>query len=258
MLSVGKLSTAWKMPTLPILIAFLAGLALLVGLGTWQMERRAWKGDLLARIAARMAMAPLVLGARLGDTKAIDYRRVQVTGRFAHDRSLYLSGRADKGRAGVHVITPLMRDGLPPVLVNRGWLQGVGTTRAGRDAKPPKGVVTLTGIARMAREPALFTPANNPAKGFWITYDPIAMGQAAGIGVPLPVVVEAEAKPSVDLGNGPKGGITRMNFANNHLSYALTWYALALALAVIFVLYHRTPGRINGRANGSGGREVRP
>ncbi|MCZ6886230.1 MAG: SURF1 family protein [Alphaproteobacteria bacterium] len=227
----------WLRPTMPALTAFIAALALLVGLGTWQLERRTWKRDLNASIAHRMAMAPLALGASITDPAAIDYRHVSVAGRLLHGRSLYLSSRPYRGRNGVHVITPLVRDGLPPVLVNRGWLPGTAKTQRTGDAGRVAGNVTVTGIARIAPEPRLFTPPNNPAKGFWMTYDPIAMGRAAGIGVPLAVVVEADL--SANSGDRPKGGITKMNFANNHLQYALTWYALAIALIVVFVLYHR-------------------
>jgi len=227
----------WRRPSLSAWICYLGTLALLVGLGTWQMERRAWKHEILAKVAAGMKAAPRAPGASLADTSALDYRRVTVTGRFAHDRELYLSGRFHRARHGVHVITPLIRLGLPPVLVNRGWVPLANKAPATRRAGQVRGTVTVTGIARTIFRHGLFVPDNDPVKGFWMTYAPDAMGQAAGTPTPLPLVVEADG--TANPGGLPKGGVTRIDFRNDHLNYALTWYALAIALTVIFAIYHR-------------------
>ncbi len=228
---------AWRRPSLAAWICSLGCLAVLVGLGTWQLERRAEKRGLLAKVTAGMQAKPLALGATIADWAALDYRRVRVTGRFDHGRELYLSSRFYRGRHGTHVITPLIRPGLPPVLVNRGWVplanKDPGTRRSGQ----VQGVRTITGIARTVFPHGWLVPDNDPVKGFWIVYAPAAMGAAAGVGVPLPLVVEAGAKENP--GGLPKGSVTRIDFPNNHLGYALTWYALAMVLVIIFAVFHR-------------------
>ena len=227
----------WRRPSLSAWTCYLSVAALLAGLGTWQLERRAWKQLILAKVAAAMKAAPLALGASIADSAALDYRRVRVTGRFAHGSELYLSGRFHRARHGVHVITPLIRPGLPPVLVNRGWVplanKAPGTRRAGQ----LQGTLTVTGIARTVYRHGLFVPDNDPVKGFWMTYAPDAMGAAAGTRAPLAVVVEADG--TANPGGLPKGAVTRIDFRNDHLNYALTWFALAVALTVIFAIYHR-------------------
>ena len=227
----------WLRPSYSAWICYLCALVFLVALGTWQLERRAWKQLILAKVSAGMEAAPLALGASLADAPALDYRRVRITGRFAHGRELYLSGRFHRVRHGVHVITPLIRPGLPPVLVNRGWVPQANKDPGTRRAGQLQGPVTVTGIARTVFRSVLFVPDNDPVKGFWMTYAPDAMGAAAGTRAPLAVVVEADG--TANPGGLPKGAVTRIDFRNDHLNYALTWFALAVALTVIFAIYHR-------------------
>ncbi|MDH3242399.1 MAG: SURF1 family protein [Alphaproteobacteria bacterium] len=215
-------------------------MAVLIGLGTWQVERLVWKRELSATISARTKAPPLALGGVVAHPAAMDYRRVSATGRFDHGRALYLSPRFLDGRPGAHIITPLMRGRLPPVLVNRGWVPLDRKTPATRQAAPGQGPVTVTGIARSDFRRGLFVPDNDAAKGFWIAYDPPAMARAMGIGAPLPLVLEADGAPNP--GGLPKGAVTRIDLPNNHLGYALTWYALATALLAVFALAHR-PGQ---------------
>jgi surfeit locus 1 family protein len=90
--------------------------------------------------------------------------------------------------------------------------------------------------ARAARR-GLFTPANDPARGFWLIADPAAMALAAGVG-PVPgLIVEADATPSP--GGYPKGTKATVNITDNHLQYALTWYSLALVLVVVVYAVRR-------------------
>jgi surfeit locus 1 family protein len=227
----------WRRPSLSAWICYFSALLLLAGLGTWQLERRAWKHAILAKVTAGMKAAPLALGASIEGIAGLDYRRVRVSGRFAHGRELYLSGRFHRARHGVHVITPLIRPGLPTVLVNRGWVPQANKDPGTRRAGQLQGPVTVTGIARTLFRRGLFVPDNDPVKGFWMTYAPDAMGEAAGTRAPLAVVVEADG--TANPGGLPKGAVTRIDFRNDHLNYALTWYALAIALTVIFAIYHR-------------------
>ncbi len=210
-------------------ILTLVGLAVLVALGTWQVERLAWKRALLSEIAARTAAAPVPLPARIADPEAWRYRRVRVTGRFDHAHEMLLAA----GR-GWQVITPLLRDGAPAVLVVRGFVPADKRAPESRMAGQLKGELTLTGIVRLApSRKGWFTPANDPAAGRWYWRDRDAMARAAGLAAVAPVFVEAEASAP---GGWPQGGVTRLDIPNRHLQYALTWYALAVVLAVIYVI----------------------
>ena len=231
---------AWRRPRAGAWACFGIGLVVLLGLGTWQLERLGWKRNLINTIATRTTAPPLALGGAVADPAAFDYRRVSATGRFDHGRAIFVSPRFLDGRAGAQMITPLLRAGLPPVLVNRGWIPLDRAVPVPRQGGRTNGRVTVTGIARGIFRRGLFVPENDPAKGFWITYDPAAMARAMGIGAPLPLVVEADG--TAHSGGLPKGGVTRIDLPNNHLGYALTWYALAMALVAVFALAHR-PGQ---------------
>jgi surfeit locus 1 family protein len=221
--------------------ATVAGVALLVGLGTWQLERRSEKHVLIAHIESRMAAAPVVLPAIVGNAEAFDYRRVTVTGRFLPGKDMRVLNRVLDGRAGVHVVTPLVRDGAPAVLVIRGWAPGNNAATETPSAVSAGERVTVTGIARVPRPPGPFVPANDPARGLWYALDTGAMAVAQSIGPVAPVVVWADAAP----GNRayPRGGQLPPVPQDNHLSYALTWYSLALALAVVVVIARRRAAR---------------
>jgi len=218
--------------------AVVTGIAVLIGLGTWQLARRAEKHTLIALIESRMAAPPVALPAVIGDADAFDYRRMVVAGRFLHGKDMRLLNRVLDGRAGVHVVTPLARDGGTTVLVNRGWAPGDPAA----PAPPPAGAggerVTVTGIARVPRPPGPFVPANDAARGLWYALDIAAMATARDLGPVAPVIVWADAARG-DAGGYPRGGQAPPMLQDNHLSYALTWYSLALALAVIAVIARR-------------------
>ena len=216
-------------------LVFVPALAFLISLGMWQLDRLAWKTDLIERIEMRTAAAAMPLPARLSDPDTFDYRRVTVTGRFLYDREMYLPGRVYRGMAGFHVVTPLDRGyGTAPVLVNRGWVPADRSSLEARPAGQLAGEVTIEGIARTPAAPGRWTPENRPADRIWYYYDLPAMARVAGLSEPLPVYVEAG--PAENPGGFPIGGQTRIDFPNNHLGYALSWFAMALGLAVVYCL----------------------
>ncbi len=220
----------------PTLISVPA-LVLLLGLGTWQVQRLYWKTALIDRLESRMAAPAMDLPATLSDPDAAEFRRGRVAGRFLHAREMYLLGTSPRGNAGFYVVTPLLRAEAPPVLVNRGWVPPERKHPARRQAGQPPGQVVVEGIVRKAQTPGWFTPDNEPDKNLWFTIDPAAMGRAAGLDRVAPVYLQAQA---VEAPRGaPLGLPSELKLRNQHLQYAITWYALALALVVIYVLYHR-------------------
>lgn len=211
---------------LPSLLAAL-GVLILVGLGTWQVYRLRWKEGILAQITAAEQHPP----APLTDHPP-DYGRVSVTGRFRYDEALSLGVDVrDTTRGSVmghYQLVPLERDHAKTVLVNRGWVP--------ENVKPndPQGTVTVTGYVRPATHAAWFTPANDIPHRLVYALDPQAIAAELGIGPVEPFSLTV-------LGTVPNGTypVPAADFPrppNNHLVYAITWYSLAIALVVMFVL----------------------
>lgn len=228
---------------LPILCVA-AAIALLVGLGTWQIQRKAWKEGLIAAIADRYDRASTPLGDlpdRPADAGDLAFLHVTVDGRFRDAASFVVPRPAPPGavsagslsQPGFGLLTFLDRaDGLP-VLVDRGWIPATMRESAPRGAGP----VHLLGVVRAAPAPGWLTPDNVPADGIWYSIDPPAMAEAAGLGPVLPFYVALEAAPGsvAEPPIPPQRAVPTLR--NEHLGYAVTWYGLAAALvAMLFVL----------------------
>ena len=222
-------------------IFLVPALAILTGLGVWQLQRLEQKSELIARIEAGLAAEPALLPAQVPDPDAWDYRRVLVEGVFLHDRELFLTGRTYRGQPGLHVVTPLRHadsgseDAV--ILVNRGWIPLAARDRAGRADGLPTDAVTVSGIARRPPERGWMQPDNEPDANLWFWVDVAAMAEAAAVGPVPELILEADAAGDAL----PIGGQTRFDIPNNHLQYAITWFAFAVILLVIYVLYHRRP-----------------
>ena len=208
----------------------------LLGLGTWQLQRLEWKQDLIAHRTAALGQPAAALPLDDQGASASDFRRVSLTGRFLHEFEFYLVPRVFDGQIGLHVITPFARSEGPTVLVDRGWVPETARAPHARAAGQVSGIVTVDGIARTTTPHNFFTPDNDARANQWFWVDIPAMAEHAGI-VLQPVFVEAGAAPNPRA--LPVGGQTRMGIPNNHLGYAVTWYALAAALAAIYIIYHR-------------------
>ncbi len=194
--------------------------AALLGLGVWQVQRRVWKLDLIARVEARVHAAPVAPPAFDRDPATLEYIRVRLTGRFAAGPPTLVQAVTDYG-GGFWAMQPLAT-AHGTILVNRGFVPPDTPVPA------PAGEVTLTGLVRRSEPGGGFLRANDPAAGRWYSRDVAAIAAARGIAGPVaPWFVDAAAS-----GDGyPKGGLTVVRFRNNHLVYALTWFALAAMVA---------------------------
>jgi surfeit locus 1 family protein len=224
--------------TAATLLAFLA----LVALGTWQLERLAWKRDLIATRQAQLAAPAEPLPATASDWRAWDFRVTIVHGGFRHDLEQLFGVAAIDGRVGHHVLTPLVRPDGVAVLIDRGWVPADQTHPAARRAGQLEGPVGIRGIARYRADdrPGWFTPDNRPEQSLWYWYDLGALERTLRLPL-LPVVVEADATPNP--GGLPLAGRTRTELPNSHLQYAITWYGLAAGLLVIWVSFGLARGR---------------
>lgn len=234
----------WFRPSLWPTVFTVPALAVLVALGVWQLQRLEAKTALLARIDARMAAPAVAMPGVIDDPGAWDYRRVTAEGVFLHERELHLTGRTYRGRAGFQIVTPLRRtDATAPgqvVLVNRGWVPLDRREPETRAEGLPAGPVSVTGVLRRPAGPGWMQPDDDPEANLWFGVDLPAMAAAAGIAPPPTLILEAAAGPEPAV--LPIGGQTRLDIPNNHLQYAITWFAFAVVLAAIYILYHRRAG----------------
>lgn len=216
--------------TIPVLIS-------LIALGGWQVQRLYWKDTLIERLQARGSAEPVALPQWIDNVEAFEFRRVSVTGEFIHDKEFYVINRSLNGKPGLNIVTLLKRaDGGGHVLVNRGWVPFDKRDPKTRSEGQVTGGVIIDGIIRIAKGPAMFTPENEPHNNTWFFVDPSSMSAAAGL-PPLQgyYILAANASP----GGFPVGHQWRVDLRNDHLQYAITWFALALGLIVIYVIYHR-------------------
>ncbi len=226
-------------PTLWPTLFTIPAVIVLLALGTWQVQRLHWKAGLIEKLQARSVAAPIPLPAKIGNPGDFEYRRVKVRGRFRHKKEYYLVNRSRAGKPGLNIITPLARaDGGADVLVNRGWTPFELRERESRAAGLVKGTHEVEGIFRLAKGPGLFMPKNEPHNNTWFYIDPPAMAAAGALGPVGPYFILAGDK---SVGGYPIDHRWQVNLHNAHLEYAITWYALAVALVVIYFLYHRRP-----------------
>ncbi len=215
-------------------VIVVAAIALLLVLGVWQLERRTWKLDLIARVDARLAAAPAAApGPDAWPAVSRDsdeYARVTATGYFRHDHEAAVLAVTDLG-AGYWILTPLETPDFT-VLVNRGFVPQDRRDPATRPEGEVPGEVTVTGLLRLTEPGGAFLRSNDPAAGRWFSRDVAALAAAAGLHGPVaPYFIDADATPNP--GGLPVGGLTVVSFRNAHLSYALTWFALAGGLAYL-------------------------
>lgn len=228
---------------LPTLFA-LAGLAVLLGLGIWQLDRRAWKNALVQQVEARVAEAPLPAPSPslwpVLNREDDEYRRVTATGRFDHGRETLIYTVLDQAKGpykgpGFWVVTPLILPDGEAILVNRGFVPEDRRDPATRRAGQVEGMVSITGLLRLPEEANWFVPANDPERNAWYRRDPEEIGRARGLAQVGPFIIDADGAPNP--GGLPEGGETRLNFPNRHLEYALTWFGLAATLVGVYIAF---------------------
>jgi surfeit locus 1 family protein len=199
----------------------------LVSLGVWQVQRRAWKLALIEQVDRRLAAAPIPApGPAQWPTIGRDdaYMRVTVHGTLRNDRETLVQAVTDFG-PGYWVMTPMTADRGFTVLVNRGFVPSERKT-AGHDN--PSGPVTVTGLLRVTEPKGGFLRSNDPDADRWYSRDVAAIANKRSLGTVAPYFIDADARSSPA---SPRGGLTIVSFPNNHLMYAITWFAMAALLA---------------------------
>jgi surfeit locus 1 family protein len=226
-------------PTFWPTVFSLPALLICLALGAWQIERLFWKQDLIARRDAAVTAAPAPVPKTLAEARGMEYRHVSDEGSFLYDKEIFLGATSDAGGQGYQVLTPLLEPGGRVVFVNRGYIPAELKDSARRSAAQIPGTVHVQGLLRLppTARPNWFLPDNRPDLNYWFWVDLAAMAAADHLDRVAPFYIDADATPNP--GGWPKGGVTRLTLPNNHLQYAITWFSLAIALIVIYVLFHR-------------------
>ncbi|MBB2706643.1 MULTISPECIES: SURF1 family protein [Rhizobium] len=227
---------------LPVItgVLVLIALAILISLGTWQVERLHWKEGLLADIAARQAAAPVPLAdieaiaASGGD---IEYRKVTATGRYINNKERHFFATW-RGQTGFYVYTPLeLADGRV-LFVNRGFVPYENKEPEMRMQGQLTDQQTVTGLARakLPGKPSSLVPDNDVAKNIFYWKDLDVMAESVGLekGRVIPFFIDADSTPNP--AGLPIGGVTQVDLPNDHLQYAFTWYGLAAVLVVVVAI----------------------
>ena len=231
-------------PFLWLTVVALPALLVLVGLGTWQLGRLQWKNDLIDSFEARVAAPPVAVPASGAAIDPIEFRQLDLTGRFLHEKEIFLTGRTYEGNAGFHVVTPFeLADGRL-ILINRGWVSEGYKDPAKRAFSRVDGPTTVAGILRKPGQKGYFVPENEPAKGFWFTLVPAEINAHLGLGTVAIDSFYADAIRTSAVVTLPIAAKTELNLRNAHLSYALTWYGIALALIGVYVAFHMQASRL--------------
>jgi surfeit locus 1 family protein len=246
---------SWLGLLIPAVLAF----AILVSLGTWQIQRKAWKEELIAAMTERLAAPPSALPVPASwpslDQARDEYRRVKFTATFDHGKEslVYAAAsafRPDVSGLGYWIFTPgrLASGGF--VIVNRGFVPEDRQDPTSRARGQIAGPVEIVGAMRWPEARHWFSPADDPLHNLWFVRDPLAIADAKGIRPVAPFYVEEESL--VPPGGLPQPGKLAVRLRNEHLQYALTWFGLALVLVVVFIAWARTSFRSAGEPRGPG------
>jgi surfeit locus 1 family protein len=224
--------------------------AILVWLGVWQLERLQWKLALIASVNANLAAPPVTLGhAMLAGAVGSQYHRVRMDGRFDNTKEAYVFTTGPDGGPVYHVVTPF-ETAFGTFLVDRGLVPIEKRDPATRRAGELDGPTQIVGVWRIPDAPGAFTPAPDASHRVWYARDLVGIAQADRVKLVEPVIVEADA--ATNPGGWPKGGQTQVTFRNEHLQYAITWFALAAGLLGVYLAYHVSRGRLGFRPPKSG------
>jgi surfeit locus 1 family protein len=232
----------------------LAMLALFVGLGVWQLQRRVEKHTLIAALTERLAAAPqtLPLPSQWNSLTAAndEFRRVRFTATYESlpDAMVYSSGsavRSDISGPGTWAFLPARLPDGAIVVVNAGFVQNTMQDRDQQDRAVARLVtkepVELLGYIRFSEVAGMLTPTENPAKRLWFTRDHQAMARALGWGrdgkLIAPFYIDLEQP--VPASGIPKPGALEVHLKDDHMQYAITWFALAGAVVIAFGVWWR-------------------
>ena len=228
----------------------LAMVALFVGLGVWQLQRRVEKHALIAALDERMAAAPVPLPGAADWSRLTpghdEFRRVSFAATYETrlDAMVYSSGsaiRPDISGPGTWAFIPARLESGETIAINAGFVPNTMQDRDVQDRAVARLItgkpVAMTGYIRFPDAGGMFTPNVEHAKRLWFARDHLAMAQAFGWNKVAPFYIDLESP--VPPSGIPKPGPLDVQLRDDHMQYAITWFALALAVAIAFAVWLR-------------------
>jgi len=212
----------------PVVIG-LGGLAALLALGFWQLDRLNWKRGIIAEAERRLAHDPVPLPDTL-DAGRDDYRPVSVEGRFDGDELYHLTSQKPHG-PGFDVIAPFVTAQGRRILIERGYVPQDQRDPAPRTA--PDGLQRIDGFLRWPDDVNRFTPDPDPGKRIWYARNVPSLADAAGTD---PVMIVQAPTGRADY---PRGRAVAVKIRNHHLQYALTWFSIAVIWLIMTLIWMR-------------------
>lgn len=215
--------------TFPLLatVMMLCGVAVLLALGTWQLDRLEWKEALLSEIKAQSEIAPRAFSPADLNIENV-FQTGSINGRFINEATIQLVPRTYDGASGAHIITPFKTQRGEVILINRGWV------KTGEDyvLNTPR---TTTGMLREPPRPNMFTPTNDSksAERYSVNYDEFKTTH--NIDITAPVMLYEGCNDEANAA-APNPCALTLNINNNHMQYAFFWFAMAGVLIVIYML----------------------
>ena len=216
----------------------------MLALGTWQLQRLAWKTEIIDTLSARLSepAAPAPIGSVEGT--GAEFLKVGITGEWLHDQEMLILSRPEKGTPGFHIVTPLEAQDGRVFIVNRGWVPDRNSDKRTRPDSLVAGPVEIEGMIRTMNRRGWFRPDNEPERDLWLYEDPIQMAahhELENAEPYLVVEITSDNSPRLPVAASPE---KVLSIRNEHLSYAVTWFGMAIALIVIYGMWHKQQGRL--------------
>ena len=238
-----------------------------VALGNWQVQRRAWKHELIERVQTRVH-APASPAPQRAQWPSItsfpndyEYRHISLNGVLLNDKTSLVQATTVLGQ-GYWVMTPLRLANDDIVFINRGFVPRAQANSAWRSNQPQP--ASVVGLLRLSEPEGAFLRDNNLEQDLWYSRNLAQLAQHHGLSekaapyfvdaeahAPLPATLTLEPPPRLPENMLPVGGLTVVHFNDNHLSYLLTWYALALMVAVGAAYFVREELRVRRQSENS-------
>ncbi len=223
--------------------------AILFSFGTWQVKRLFWKEALIERYTTQSQSNPIKNPSKL-DSSINEFKSVEFTGSFLHKNEIYITGKTYEGNAGFHVITPFELNNNKIILINRGWVSEGYRNPEKRKFSLVEGQILIKGIIRYPQKKGYFVPENDGKNGFWFTIKPNEIINF--LNLTSNKVINNYYIDALRQGEKltlPIGVTGKPKLRNQHLSYAVTWYGLALSLLFVYFSYHMSSGRLSFKKN---------
>lgn len=234
-----------RCPPIAQTITIIIGVAILIALGTWQVQRLHWKESMIAALesdyaelanGSAMVLSPETLAAISKEDRPMAIGKVR--GRFKREDALLLGPKPEDGRIGYHLLVPLTLNDGGTIIVNAGWVDAIWKDDLQNHLVTlPRGAVTVTGVARKPDWNS-FTSKNSPANDMWFRaqIDEIAKAKDLTNIYPFIIFANAVQPPLRDVKPLEEHWLPR----NKHMQYALFWYAMALTLVAVYGFYWKS------------------